>query len=156
MVVRRLEARAWLEDPSDEVRRVRRELRDGDDSWSRWLQELARGEAVIASLQVAAHVTLPDGSARTATAESHALWLEVRTHPPLVEAQIYEILSIDCAGLAERLREMSPGISIDEVCQMYVHIELEHDLLEALQAPAAAVSAADRGPTGPRGRRAGR
>jgi hypothetical protein len=133
MRVERLEARACWQDPTQEVRRVREALRNGDESWGRWLDELQRGEAVIASLRVSAHVRHPDGSRDIAQAENHDLWLEVRTHPPMVEAQVHEVANKDCAVLAQRLQALGVTVTADDVVEMYMHVELSDDLLEMLQ-----------------------
>jgi hypothetical protein len=135
MVIERIVARAWLQDPEEEVDRVRGEVLRGDESWGRWLDELERGDAVVAGMQVEVHVRLSDGSSRTAQAENHHLWLEVATHPPMLEAQIQEIAGKDFEALAERLREFGDGdgagVTAYALSNMYVHVELSSELRTA-------------------------
>jgi hypothetical protein len=131
MVVERLEARAWVRDPGEELERIRDQLSSGDDSWARWLQELENGTAVVAAMRVTVHVRPSDGTPRTAQAENHHLWLEVGTHPALLEAQIEEVAGKDYAALAERLREFGERVTADDLADMYVHVELGDDLLAA-------------------------
>jgi hypothetical protein len=138
MRIERVDASAWRQDPTEEVRRVREELRDGDESWARWLAELERGEAVVASMRVAVHLRLPDGTLRTVEAENHDLWLEVETHAPSLEAQVQDLSSKDAAVLADRLCELGAAITADDLSRMYVHVELAEDLRGLLRPPAGA------------------
>lgn len=132
MVIERVVVRAWLQDPGDEVSRVRREVRRGDESWERWLGELERGEAVLATMRVTVLARLADGTSCSVEAENHHLWLEVDTHPPLVEAQIQEVSGKDCLALAQQLQERGLEITADELSEMYAHVELDDSLLRAL------------------------
>lgn len=135
MVVERLVARVWVQDPGEEVARIRRELDGGDDTWRRWLEELERGDAVVASMHVTAYARLSDGTRCRADAENHHLWLELGAHPPLLEAQVQEVVGKDCGPLAQRLREFGELITADALSDMYVHVELGDDIVAAMPAP---------------------
>ena len=52
MTVRRLAARASLDDPGPAFARAKAAAAAGDESWDAWLSEYERGDAVIVRLEV--------------------------------------------------------------------------------------------------------
>lgn len=143
MVVRRVLARAWLADPGREVAQARERAEDGDEDWQLWIDEYDRGEATLVDMRVSVTYERTDGSTQTVGVENHNVWMHLAVHPPLAAALIAEISAKDFDVITRRLGELGERITVTELEEMYVSVELDDGLTAALRPPADAGSGHD-------------
>ena len=144
MTVRRLAARASLDDPGPAFARAKAAAIAGDESWEAWLSEYERGDAVIVRLEVTLD-TDPGSNHRVATV-SRGLWVERCVHQAEFEQHVAELAASAFAVLTDRLVDLGHRLDRDELAQMYVHVELDDKLRKALSAPTFAMDEAERRP----------
>jgi hypothetical protein len=132
-IVRRITARAALDpDVGEELDRVARAARDGDESWARWLQEYRRGDALILELDVTAHVER-DGHEEKLECRNPAIWVENDAHPPCVERQVSDLAEKDFGSLARQARQRGMPLSREKLELMHVTVTLAPDVLSSLR-----------------------
>lgn len=130
VTVKRLAARACLDDPAPALARAEAEAAGGDESWEQWLSEYRRGEALIIRLEVTLETN----------AESHehvqvvnpGVWVERNAHRAEFEQQVAELAGKDVRRLTGRLRSLGYSLNHHELADMYVHVELDEALLRTL------------------------
>jgi hypothetical protein len=130
MPVHRLTAHARLDDPATALDRARAEAADGDESWGQWVNDYERGDAVVISVEVS--VEFGDGAREVVRGRSDGLFVELSPRVPHVERQIAELASGDLVTLADELAALGHRVDVDELSEMYVHVELDPSLREAL------------------------
>ena len=130
--VERLRVRVTLDDPAPAVTQARDEAGRGDESWQRWVAEYECGEAVIVALEVALEVF--DGRPAVIDVASRGVFIETNADLPKVEQQVAELVSKDFPLLARELAVRGHRVDPRELDEMYVHVELDHDLRGALRA----------------------
>ncbi len=128
--VERIAVRATLDDPHAELERARRAAEGGDGSWRQWLDEYEREEALIARLELC--VELAGTRSDTVEIVNRGVWLERRADPPLVEAQVAEVVGKDFGALEDALCDRGFEVRQQALHAMYVHVELAEDLRVAL------------------------
>lgn len=133
MIIRNVVARASLADPGTEVERAREAARAGDQDWALWVKELDRGEATLIDMRVTVTFELADGDVREVAAEDHQVWVHRAQHPPVLAGMVAELASKDYDLLVERSRELGVLLSVNQLGEMYVTVELADDLLGALR-----------------------
>lgn len=143
MIVCEVAARAWLADPGREVDEARRRADTGDPDWRLWVEEFDRGEAALVDMRVGVTVELDDGSIETIEVENHSIWVELLVQPPVLEAVIAEICSKDFEVVVERIRRLGGSITIPELEEMHVGVDIADNLLAALRPSASGVGQAD-------------
>ncbi len=124
----RLIAYATLDDPEEGVGQAREAASRGDGSWAEWLEQLERGNAVIARLAVRAEIAHEDGRLETVDIGNRGVWLETVAHAPTLEADVAEIANKDAEALASELRARGVETSPEGVGRSYFHVELGEDL----------------------------
>jgi hypothetical protein len=130
--IERLGAWASLDDPTAALAHARSEAAAGDQSWADWAARFERGEALIVRLDVR---VVAVGSGRDEIDTTlRGVFVDKDTHPPALEQQIAEIAKTNLSLVAERLSELGHHIGVFELGEMYVHVELERQLLDALNA----------------------
>jgi hypothetical protein len=130
--VERLRVRVTLDDPASAVTQARDEAGRGDESWQRWVAEYERGEALIVALEVALEVF--DGRPTVIDVANRGVFIESSSDLPKVEQQVAELVSKDFPLLARELATRGHRVDPRELDEMYVHVELDHDLRGALRA----------------------
>jgi hypothetical protein len=130
--IERLRVRVMLDDPAPAVTQARDEAGRGDESWQRWVAEYERGEAVIVALEVALEVF--DGRPAVIDVANRGVFIETNADLPKVEQQVAELVSKDFPLLARELAVRGHRVDPRELDEMYVHVELDHDLRSALRA----------------------
>lgn len=128
--VQRLGVTARLDDPESALARAEKEAAAGDESWSQWLAEYERGEALILRLEVSLEAT--NGEAHHVEARNRGVWIEKDVHVPKVEMQIAELVAKDFAILARALSARGDAFDRSELGEMYVHVELKREVCDAL------------------------
>ena len=136
MIVRQVAARAWLAHPEREVDQARQRADAGDPDWRLWVEEFDRREAALMDIRVSVRVQLDDGSSETVEVDNHSIWLELRVQPPVLAAVIAEICSKDFEVLADRIGQLGGSITVPELEEMHVAVEIADNLLAALRPPA--------------------
>jgi hypothetical protein len=149
MIVREVATRAWPADSENEIGEARMRAEAGDPDWQQWVDEFDRGEAIVVDLRVSLTIERDDGSTQTLEVVNHGIWLPHGLHPPVVAAVIAEISSKDYEVLAERVARLGESITVSELEEMYVAVELSEDLQAALHpTPTGAGPAEARGKLG--------
>jgi hypothetical protein len=128
--VERLRVRVELDDPAPTLEHARAEAEHGDESWARWVEEHARGDALVVLLRVSVESSDPEEP--LAATVNRGVLLEADVFPPRVEQQVAEIVSKDYVALAAQLREHGYELDSDDLTDMYVHVELGSDVRRAL------------------------
>jgi hypothetical protein len=136
MIIREVAARAWLADPGYELDRARQRAGAGDPDWRLWVAEFDRGEAALMDMRVGVTVEFDDGSIEIVEVENHSIWFELLVQPPVLGAVIAEISSKDFEVLARRITERGGSITVSELEDMHVAVEIADDLRAALRPPA--------------------
>ncbi len=131
----RLVAYATLDDPEGELARARDAAGRGDESWAEWLEQLERGDAVIARLAVRAEIAHGDGRPETVDIGNRGIWLEKVAHVPMLEAEIAAIANQDAEALVTELEARGLPAEPAELARTYFHVELGADLREAAIRP---------------------
>lgn len=135
MIVREVAVRAWLADPVRELLEARELALAGDPDWQEWLEQFDRGEAALMDMRVGVTVELDDESIETVTVENHGIWVELGVQPPVLEAVIAEICSKDFEVFVRRIGQLGGSITVAELEDMHVSVEVAADLLAALRPP---------------------
>ena len=131
--VRRVWARAHLDDSRSALAQAEAEAAAGDESWQQWVAEHRRGEALILNLELRVELT----GGETVEESISGVFVENHTDAPRVERQIAELASDVFATLGKPLAERGHHVDARELGEMYVHVELDPDvLLNPLRAPA--------------------
>jgi hypothetical protein len=133
VVIRSLTAQALLANPGSELDGARERAAAGDADWALWVEEFDRGEATLIDMRVSLTVELDDASVHTITAENHQVWMQLAEHPPIVAALVADMSGKDFDFLAGRVGKLGGQVSIHELDQMYVAVELGDSLLAALR-----------------------
>lgn len=137
MIVHQVAVRARLaRHPGRELDLARQCAGAGDPDWAQWVQEFNRGEAALMDIRVGLSVELDDGSSETLEVENHGIWIELRVQPPVLEAIVADICAKDFAVFADRIGQLGGSITVPELEDMHVAVEIEGDLLAALRPPA--------------------
>lgn len=132
VVIRSVTAQAWLAEPGSELEGARERAAAGDDDWALWVAEFDRGEAILIDMRVSVTVELDDTSRETISVENHQVWMHLAKHPPVVAALVADVSGKDFDVLAGRIRELGGQISVHELAQMHVAVDLGENLLDAL------------------------
>lgn len=130
--VERLAARVTLEDPCAALARAEAAAADGDESWSRWVEEYRRGEAVIVRVDTTLEASAGEGGPLVIHVANHGVFLEKDPQPPNVEQQVGELAAKDFSMLARELAERGHRVDRHVLGQMYVHVELGQDVRDSL------------------------
>jgi hypothetical protein len=133
VVIRSLTAQAWLATPGSELAGARERAAAGDADWALWVEEFDRAEATLIDMRVSIAIELDD-SLKTVAMENHQVWMRLAEHPPIIAALIAELAGKDFDILASRIRELGGHISVHELRDMYVRVDLGDDLVDALGA----------------------
>ncbi len=128
--VERVQARVTLDDPAPTVARAQTAAREGDESWTQWLTEYERGEALIVRLEVTV-VVGADEQERVEIA-NRGVFIEKDPNPPKVEQQVAEITAKDFSLLARELTTRGYRVSSQALGDMYVHVELADEVRREL------------------------
>jgi serine/threonine-protein kinase RsbW len=113
-----------------EVAEARRRAHRGDGSWAEWLHDLNAGRALVALLEIEVRLTV-EGAKRRVRGKTPGVWLELETHPPLVERQVQEAATVSLSTLGAAI-EMPLGVHMPELASMSVHVELDDAIRERL------------------------
>lgn len=133
MVVKSVVARARLAEPGSELAQARERAHAGDADWQEWVDEFTRGKATLIDMRVVVTVEGDNHVEETVAAEDHQVWMHLSQHPPHVAALVAELSVKDLALLSSRLRARGYDVSLAELDDMYVTVELSDDLLDALR-----------------------
>jgi len=134
--VRRLSARASLDDSPAALEHATAQADSGDESWEQWVAEYRRGEALVLRLELT--LELGDEAGEVITASTDGFFVENHAHAPKVEQQIAELASGDLSALAAELAQRGHELDVRELGAMYVHVELDPDVRRRVQARGAA------------------
>ena len=134
--VRRLSARASLDDSPAALAHATAQADSGDESWEQWVAEYRRGEALVLRLELT--LELGDEAGEVITASRDGFFVENHAHAPKVEQQIAELASGDLTALAAELTQRGHELDLHELGAMYVHVELDPDVRRRVQARGAA------------------
>ena len=134
--VRRLSARASLDDSPAVLAHATAQADSGDESWEQWVAEYQRGEALVLRLELT--LELGEGDGEVITASRDGFFVENHAHAPKVEQQIAELASGDLTALAAELSQRGHELDAHELGAMYVHVELDPDVRRLVQARGAA------------------
>lgn len=134
--VRRLSARASLDDSPTALAHATAQADSGDESWEQWVAEYQRGEALVLRLELT--LELGDATGEVITASRDGFFVENNAHAPKVEQQIAELASGDLTALAAELTQRGHDLDARELGAMYVHVELDPDVRLRVQARGAA------------------
>ncbi|MBV9417021.1 MAG: hypothetical protein JO363_18700 [Solirubrobacterales bacterium] len=134
--VRRLSARASLDDSPAALAHATAQADSGDESWEQWVAEYRRGEALVLRLELT--LELGDEAGEVITASRDGFFVENHAHAPKVEQQIAELASGDLTALAAELTQRGHELDVSELGAMYVHVELDADVRQRVQARGAA------------------
>jgi|SRR5829696_9058478 len=127
--VQRVTAFVPLEaDPEVELDAARRRAAAGDRCWLQWLQDYVSGGAVIVRVTVVVEA-LVGGVSRQLRMRMPPAWLEFTLDPPLIEAQIQEMVTATVARMGADL----PGGGPLGMDGMYVHVELGQGLVDRIR-----------------------
>ncbi len=131
LVIRRLIARAELDDRAEAARATEdRAARGGEeDAWL--LEQWLNGRVVLARLTVSAEGQDEKGHDVKAQGEIGEAWLE-RGVPPVVEEQIAQVAPAQLPLLAAELRERGVNVDDAEVTAGHLHVELGEGLVSAV------------------------
>jgi hypothetical protein len=129
--VQRLSARARLDEHSGAIAHAQAEAVAGDESWARWVEEYQRGEALVVCIELT--LAYSDDEPRELRSCTRGVFVESDLHAPKVEQQIAELVAGDLADLAEELVVRGYELDVDELGEMYVHVELDLELRERLE-----------------------
>jgi hypothetical protein len=134
--VERIDVRAGLDDPVPALARATLEAAAGDQSWADRATQFELGEALIVRVDVS---VLAVGSGRDEIETTiRGVFVENDAHPPKLEQQIAEVARTKLPLVAERLRDLGHSVGVVELDEMYVHVELERQLRDALRTGRAA------------------
>lgn len=131
--LQRLSVRARLDDAPEALAHAKTEAAAGDESWEQWVAEYERGDALIIRLELM--VEVGGDEAQRLSSSSGGYFVENTAHPPKLEHQIAELASADLVSLAEELCARGQAIDAHELQQMYVHVQLDEDIVMRLPAP---------------------
>lgn len=129
--VKRLSARAVLDDSPAALRHAKELADAGDESWEQWVGEYQRGDALIVRLELRLEFT--DGTEDVLTTAKDGYFVENHTHVPKLEQQIAELAAGDLSLLAEELAQRGHALDAHELGTMYVHVELDPGLRRRLR-----------------------
>jgi hypothetical protein len=132
LCVQRLSACARLDESAPPLAQARAEAAAGDESWAQWVAEYQRGTALILRLDLS--VAYLDGEPGEIRSSIGGLFVESDIHPPKVEQQIAELASGVLMELVGALAARGAQIDAYELGEMYVHVELEQDVRQKLEA----------------------
>ena len=122
-----------MDDSRSALAQAEAEAAAGDESWQQWVAEHRRGEALILNLELRVELT----GGETVEESISGVFVENHTDAPRVERQIAELASDVFATLGKPLAERGHHVDARELGEMYVHVELDPDvLLNPLRAPA--------------------
>jgi hypothetical protein len=124
--VRRLSARAVLDEAPSALAHAEAQAAAGDESWQQWVAEYRRGDALILRLELT--LELGDDAGEVVTAATDGLFVENNGHMPRVEQQIAELASDDLTALAAELAQRGHELDLQALGAMYVHVELGQDV----------------------------
>jgi hypothetical protein len=127
--VQRLSARARLDDSPESLARARAQAAAGDESWEQWVTEYERGDALILSLELIAELA---GGEDDVITTIDGLFVERDPHTPKVERQVAELASGDFVTIADELIARGHDVDRYELGEMYVHVELDHEIRRRL------------------------
>ena len=130
--VRRLSARASLDDSPAALAHATAQADSGDESWEQWVAEYRRGEALVLRLELT--LELGDEAGEVITASRDGFFVENHAHAPKVEQQIAELASGDLTALAAELAQRGHELDLSELGAMYVHVELDPEVRRRVQA----------------------
>jgi hypothetical protein len=131
LFVQRLSAHAQLDASAEALAHAQAESDAGDESWTQWLAEYERGDALIIRLEVT--IAYADDVAEEVSASSIGHFVESDTHPPKVERQIAELATGRLILLGRRLASHGHQLDVNELGGMYVHVSLEESLRRRLE-----------------------
>jgi hypothetical protein len=130
--VERLAARVTLDDPAPALARAETEAAAGDESWQQWVEEYRNGEALIVRLETTLQASDGDGRRLAIEVANLGVFLEKDAQPPKVEQQIGELATKDFSVFVRELADRGMRVDPHFLGQMYVHVELEDDVRDAL------------------------
>jgi hypothetical protein len=130
LTVRRLSAHAHLDETAEVLERAKAEAALGDESWKEWVEELERGRAIAVRIDLA--ITYDDQGPGELISSTDGLFVEGNTHAAKVEQQVAELASGDIVHLGRQLIADGHQLDADDLGQMYVHVELDDELIQAL------------------------
>jgi hypothetical protein len=143
LCVQRLSACARLDESALPLAQAQAEAAAGDESWAQWVAEYERGTALILRLDLS--VAYLDGEPGEIRSSIGGLFVECDIHPPKVEQQIAELAAGVLMELAGTLATRGAQIDAYELGEMYVHVELEQDVRQRVEASLQGGRAATRG-----------
>jgi hypothetical protein len=119
-------------DPDAEVElaEARRRAASGDPCWREWLDDLSAGRALICRLEIEVTVSVGDGFERVRCEET-GLWIELDPHPPLLECQAQEAMTLMLGALTRRHEDLP----MDRLLSMCAHVEIDDAIRKLLPAP---------------------
>jgi hypothetical protein len=127
--VQRLSARARLDDSPESLAHARAQAAAGDESWEQWVTEYERGDALIVTLELTAELA---GGGGDVSKTIDGLFVERDLHAPKVEQQVAELASDDFVAIADELIARGHDVDRYELGEMYVHVELDHEVRRRL------------------------
>ena len=130
--VRRLSARASLDDSPVALAHATAQADSGDESWEQWVAEYQRGDALVLRLELT--LELGDAAGEIITVSRDGFFVENNAHAPKVEQQVAELASGDLTALAAELTERGHDLDVRELGSMYVHVELDPGVRRRVQA----------------------
>lgn len=95
------------------------------------MSEYHRGQALIPRLELT--LELDDGADAAITASRDGFFVENHLHAPKVEQQVAELAFGDLSALAAELGERGHAIDLQELGEMYVHVELDPEVHRRVQ-----------------------
>jgi hypothetical protein len=134
--VRRVEAAATLTDPRSALTAARGRATE-DPDWALWVDEYARGEALIVDLVLTARLATDDGRERLVKTAGADVWLQTGSIPE-VEAQIEELATVHLAQLELQMSRAGLRDAVGDLCHCYIHVRLADDVSACLARTCAA------------------
>lgn len=130
--VLRLTVTAFEDDSREAVSHARRDARHGDPSWQEWVERFDSGEAAILRLHTEALFEL-GGKRKRIEVVNDGVWVDCDIHLPTVEEQIREIAYNDVSTLCDGIQRHGGQLQIDELEQMFFHVELSDEVVSLLR-----------------------
>jgi hypothetical protein len=144
-------AHARLDECTSALAHARAAAAAGDESWQQWVEEYERGEALILSIDLT--LVYSENGRSEVKSTSHGLFVECDLHLPKVEQQVAELAGGDFMQLAEQLAADGYQLDVDELGDMYVHVDIDEPVRRMLDAKQSVLVFDD--PAETRGRNAG-
>jgi hypothetical protein len=129
--VLQLHTRVTLDDPAPTLAEGEAAAADGDESWEQWLGEYQRGEAPIVRIEFC--VEFSAGRRETLRVANPGVFIEKHPDPSAVEQQIAEVATKDFPLIKCELAARGHDVEEESLSEMYVHVELEDDVRQALE-----------------------